>query len=235
MTPKLITIPTSHYCEKVRWALDRAKIDYVEEAHAPLFARVKAGGTVPVLITDEGKIKDSTPILQWIDSRYPLYRDDAPALEDRFDEGLGVAARVVAFQYIAAERPLALRISTNGVPRWEAALARAFFGMASGILRRRYHVSNAMVEKSLTELHRDFEEVSARLKDGRRYLCGDTFTAADITFASLSGPVLLPEAPGARLPTVEEAPPQLATLARELRATPAGAFALRLYAEERGA
>jgi len=234
MTPTLITIPTSHYCEKVRWALDRAKIDYVEEAHAPLFARLKVHGTVPVLVTDEGKLKDSTPILQWIDTRYPLYRDDAAALEDRFDEGLGVAARVVAFEYIAAVRPLALRISVNGVPRWEAALARAFFGMAAGILRRRYHVTDDMVKKCLAQLRRDFDEVSARLKDGRRYLCGDTFTAADITFASLAGRVLLPEAPGARLPTVDEAPAPLATLSRELRATPAGAFALRLYAEERG-
>ncbi|MFM9267952.1 glutathione S-transferase N-terminal domain-containing protein [Tychonema sp. BBK16] len=28
---RLITIPISHYCEKVRWALDLLKIPYIEE------------------------------------------------------------------------------------------------------------------------------------------------------------------------------------------------------------
>jgi hypothetical protein len=32
----LITIPLSHYCEKVRWALDRVALPYREEPHAPL-------------------------------------------------------------------------------------------------------------------------------------------------------------------------------------------------------
>ena len=35
MTPlRLVTIPISHYCEKARWALERAGIAYREERHA---------------------------------------------------------------------------------------------------------------------------------------------------------------------------------------------------------
>ena len=30
---RLVTIPISHYCEKARWALDRAGLDYREERH----------------------------------------------------------------------------------------------------------------------------------------------------------------------------------------------------------
>ena len=30
---RLVTIPISHYCEKARWALERAGLDYVEERH----------------------------------------------------------------------------------------------------------------------------------------------------------------------------------------------------------
>ena len=37
---KLITIPVSHYCEKVRWALNRANIPFIEEPHMPPFHRV---------------------------------------------------------------------------------------------------------------------------------------------------------------------------------------------------
>ena len=43
----LITIPISHYCEKARWALDRAGVDYEEHPHLQLIHRIavrRAGG-----------------------------------------------------------------------------------------------------------------------------------------------------------------------------------------------
>ncbi len=33
MRPRLVTIRYSHYCEKARWALERARVDFVEERH----------------------------------------------------------------------------------------------------------------------------------------------------------------------------------------------------------
>ena len=70
MTARLITISFSHYCEKARWALDRAGVEYTEEAHLPLFhytATYRNGGkrTVPLLVADAGKtvVRDSTDII----------------------------------------------------------------------------------------------------------------------------------------------------------------------------
>ena len=53
---RLVTIPISHYCEKVRWALERAGIPYREERHVQGIHRIAArraggGATVPVLVT----------------------------------------------------------------------------------------------------------------------------------------------------------------------------------------
>ena len=73
---RLITIPISHYCEKARWALERAGIPYREERHVQgvhqFFAR-RAGGklTVPVLVTPAGAIGESAEILDWVDRRTP--------------------------------------------------------------------------------------------------------------------------------------------------------------------
>ncbi len=61
MVLRLITIPISHFCEKARWALDRAGIGYREERHVQgihqIVARRAGGGsTVPVLITPDGAL-----------------------------------------------------------------------------------------------------------------------------------------------------------------------------------
>ena len=72
---RLITIPISHYCEKARWALERAGIPYREEPHVQGLHRWSTRGgpaaasTVPVLVTPEGAIGESEQILEWVDAR----------------------------------------------------------------------------------------------------------------------------------------------------------------------
>src|SRR2546421_5903719 len=72
--PRLITIPISHYCEKARWALDRAAIPYREERHVQGVHRAyvrRAGGrgTVPVLVADGDVVASSREIVEWADAR----------------------------------------------------------------------------------------------------------------------------------------------------------------------
>src|SRR5438105_8086599 len=106
---RLVTIPISHFCEKARWALDRAGVDYVEQRHLQLLhvlaARFAGGGrTVPVFVTDAGDVlADSTAILRWSDRQVApgmrLYPDGAlgakaAALEASLDDGLGPDGRL---------------------------------------------------------------------------------------------------------------------------------------------
>ena len=58
---RLLTIPISHYCEKARWALERAALDYREERHVQGVNRIvskRAGGhgTLPVLFCEAGTL-----------------------------------------------------------------------------------------------------------------------------------------------------------------------------------
>lgn len=90
-------------------------------------------------------------------------------------------------------------------------------------------------EACLGTIRRVFDSVAARLADGRRYLAGDAFTAADLTFACLAAPALAQPyngaTPGLDSPDI---PPAMREQVQALRAHPAGRFALRLWAEERG-
>jgi glutathione S-transferase len=77
------------------------------------------------------------------------------------------------------------------------------------------------------------EEGKRRSRSRRRYLVGDSFSVADLTFAVLASPLLLPaEIPLYRV-LESKAPPSFGAIIDKYRNTIAGQFALRLFVEER--
>jgi glutathione S-transferase len=246
--PTLLTITLSHYCEKARWGLERAGIAYREERHAPGFhalALRRAGGKrgTPILVTSDGIIGDSTDILLWANERAEkgraLYPEDPDAraevlgLEDRFDEDLGPHVRRAIYFHMLPSRRLTMPLMTHGVPRHERALLPLVYGPLSKLMRSSMRIDAAGAQRSSDRLMGVMAEVSKRLADGRRYLTGDRFGAADITFASLAAPAVCAQGYGVPLPRVEELPAGAAALVRKVQDTPAGAFCIRMYRDER--
>jgi glutathione S-transferase len=248
-SPLLVTIAFSHFCDKARWALDRAGIAYRESAHLPVFhaiAALGAGGrrTVPVLVTDDGIFPDSTDILGWVDRQNPdlgLYgktpeeRREIAALEDHFDEDLGPHTRRWGYFYVLPYNALALGMCERqgDTPAWERRAMPYVFPLVRGFMLRAMGIDAESAARSLLQVEAVFDEVRDRLADGRRYLVGDAFTAADLTFAALAAPVLLPGEPFFRMPPLSALAEPAAERIRVFSAHPAGAFALRLAREHR--
>jgi glutathione S-transferase len=95
-------------------------------------------------------------------------------------------------------------------------------------------ISEEEARTAEVDVRATFDAVADRLADGRRHLCGDSFTAADLTFSALAAAVLMPPEYGVPLPQPHELPPAAAAVVRELRAHPAGAHALAMFRAERG-
>ena len=75
--------------------------------------------------------------------------------------------------------------------------------------------------------------VAERLVGGREYLCGECFSAADLTFAALSASLIVPPLYGVPLPQPDVLPPDIAEFIERVRAHPAGSYALGLFTEHR--
>ena len=79
-----------------------------------------------------------------------------------------------------------------------------------------------------------FRQVDELLSDRRRFLAGERFTAADLTFAALAAPVLLPAECRAVQPALDDVPAAMRDEILRFRETDAGRFALRMFTQERG-
>jgi glutathione S-transferase len=257
MQHRLVTMPFSHFCEKARWSLDAAGVAYTEEGHCPGLHRfaVKRTGShrtsVPVLVqaSGGGVLAESADIVQFADANAASdrkilpaggrARDEALALEKRFDVDLAPHVRRFAYFHLLPLRAQTFRLFDIRTPRFERIAVRVAFPLLRRFMKKFMRIDPATTAASLDQTRREVDAASALLADGRPFLTGDRFTAADISFAAFLAPLTLPaEHPVTGASSgidLGALPPGFAEEARRIQATPAGQFAARMYRERRAA
>lgn len=255
----LLTIPFSSYNEKARWALDRFGIAYRERKYMPMLHmpavavatrfgrhggadRVSTRFSTPVLITDDGeRVCDSHEIVRWADARFStpdttLYpTPQAERIERELGDGLGAHARRVAYGLGLADRSAFGELARRNVGWAQWRTTQILGPLMVAMIARGLRVDPARVQRSIGAIRGCFDDIGRAL-EGRRYLVGDRFSAADLAFACLASPVLVPtrsEGFGAELPELSQLTPEAASLATELRETVAGQYAMRLFRDDR--
>jgi glutathione S-transferase len=245
---RLITLPISHYCEKARWGLERAEIPYREERHIQgihaLYARRAGGGiTVPVLVTPEGTLGESEEILHWVDERTPpefrlfpedpVQRAEVEQIARRLDAELGPKGRRLIYVHMLQDKELLLEFNNTGVPRWEDRCLRVGFGTMMPLVKRRLDITPGVEVTDEQDVFRELDWVAGVLSDGRPYLSGERFGAADLTFGALSAAVVAPPDYGTPLPPIDAMRPATREYIKRAREHPAGRFALSLVERHR--
>lgn len=255
---RLITICFSHFNEKARWALDRYRVPFRESGYMPgihalamlpVAARFGLGRgdafstpfATPVLITDDGLcIRNSSSIVRYVSDRYAAPGTDlyptaeVVELDAHLSRTLGVDSRRVAYAHLGTMEQMA-RVADLNVSRRQARWFKRLAPLMRSAMLRKLDVTPARSARSLDDVRREMDRLSARI-EGRRWLVGDRFTAADLSLACMAAPVLLPSAEegfGGVFPPLQELPPTFGALIAELRASPAGQHALRMFREER--
>lgn len=243
MTLRLLTIPFSHYCEKARWALDRAGLPYVEEGHLPLLHylynhRYGAAQTVPALLTPEGVLTDSSAILFYAHRHgIPLYPKEHAAeiqsWEERFNRVLGCEVRVWAYWHFLPETHL-VKALMRDCDAGEQRLVLPFLGLVKKLMRHKYGVNAQSARRAHNNIELIWAQCDHHLAQGRSYLVGDRFTAADLTLAALGGVLLNPPEYGYAFPERALLPEEMRLQVENWAARPTGQHILRMYRQHRG-
>jgi len=251
----LIGIAFSHYVEKARWALDRYEVAYTDSRYLPMLHmpaaawaargqgrvdRASSPYSTPILITDDGRrICDSAEIVRYASERWGEgelhYSAESDALEARFHDGLARDTRKIGYWYCLPD-PVAMGALFTNVGRGQRIVGRLAMPVARRAMRKALGITEERVGRALERTRGELDTVSGRIADGRPYLLGDRFSAADIAFACALAPALLiqpEEGYSATLPKASQLSEEVRALREEVRGTPAGQLALRLFRSER--
>lgn len=243
---RLYTFTLSHFCEKARWALDRAGVEYREVVLLPGFHRRRlrqlgAHKQVPVLVHAGQVFEGSSAILDFADAHggappllpsQPDLRAEALEWEVFLDRELGETVRRVLY-FHALERPeIVIRCWSGGGPFWASSLYRLIWPRAAAALRRLLDIDASTARRDAGRLDVALERVEARLAE-HNYLVGESFSRADLTLAALCAPLLRPPEHPWRLPDVLEQLPEVAALARRVRQSATGKRVAAAYARRR--
>ncbi len=215
----------------------------MQGVHQLAARRAGGGRTVPVLVTPERTIGESAEILEWVDGRLegeqrlfpeePAERNRVKALCARLDEQLGPCGRRLMYVNMFPQRELMLSFNNRGVPAWEDRAIRWGWPGIKRFAEKVLAITPGVEVEDERIVWREFDYIAGLLADGRPYLCGERFGAADLTFAALSAAVIVPSDYGTPLPQPELLPGEIAALVQRAREHPAGQFALRVIAAQR--
>jgi glutathione S-transferase len=240
--------PISPFCEKTRWNLDAKRLRYVvfdmvPGWHVVALRRMGAPGTVPVLSDGDAVIADSSAIAQHLDRTYPerplvpreaKMRDRALELERWFGDA-GGRVRQWMYGQLAARPGRIAKGLFSAQPAGVRLVGKLVAPLLERALCRKYHLD----DKGIAEARREIGEALDRLEretngDPTRYLVGDELSIADITAASLLGPLVAPAgSPWAVSGKTPDVLASIAELRAELSKRPAWAWVEARYAQDR--
>ena len=205
-TIKLYEFPVSHFCEKIRWALDYKNLSYaricmVPVLHIPRMMALTQQTQVPMLQIGDRRITDSPRILATLEEyfleRPSLLPEDneycRKALElcADFDKNIGIHLRRVAYTHTLPDRQSVLELLSAEQPRFQRQLLSIGLPAIVLAMRKGMGISTANYASSLAKFNLAVDRLDDLIQSNG-YLVGNEFSIADLTAASLLSPLVRP-------------------------------------------
>ncbi len=220
---ELYQFPISHYCEKIRWALDYKQLDHkkinlMPGFHAKKTMKLVGRSAVPVLVDDGKAIKNSSHILEYLENTYPehplLPKDDdlrsqAIEWEGYADREIGPYVRCLCYHTLLNHPDIVIPIFSQGGPWYGKMLLKLIYPKLHGKMRKFMKINDQTAQHSQEQLTLAIDKIYQHRKD-RHFMVGQSFTSADLAIAALLAPLSMPKGYG--LTSTQVHPEPLATI-----------------------
>ena len=202
----LYQFPISHYCEKIRWALDYKNIDHkvinlLPGLHVLTTKKLAPHTSVPILVHDDKVIQGSSKIITYLDKEYPersltpekgQKKDNALEWEKYVDKEVGVHVRRCCYHILLEHPDIVIKLFAHQGPWYGKSLLRFMFPKLKTKMRELMNINEKTAEASKAHLSIAIDKIYSHLQE-HSFLVGNQFSRADLAAASLIAPLRMPD------------------------------------------
>lgn len=249
--PILHVFLISHYCEKARWALDLAGVDYQVNLLSPLHHAKTAkaigasGSALPILQLPSAEndtaqiIQGSADIVVWANQQASLNAKrgltisaESNEIEKRLDDILGVHVRRWFYSEAMLDCPQTVRpVFAAGAGFLSRMTLRLAWPKVVAIMTKRMDLGRQQETQSRDIVAEQLDWLDSLLVGDKQFLVDDSLSNADIAAASLIAPLFSPaKHPASNIVVL---PPRVAATAEQWESRPLAKWLGKLYLEER--
>ncbi len=216
---ELYQMPISHYCEKVRWALDykqleHTKVNLLPGLHVKTAKKLTNRSAVPILVHNGKAISESSHIITYLDNNFPERpltpandNDKKEALEwEKYaDEEIGIHVRRLCYNTLLDYPEIVIPFFTANGPWYGKVVMNAMYSKLSERMRDLMKINQETTQISEQKVRTAIDKIHDHLQD-RKFMVGDSFSRADLALAALLAPLVSPPKYGLEWPQTLPSP-----------------------------
>lgn len=205
----LYQLRPSHYCEKIRWALDYKGLPYQTKDllpgfHAKTALKLAPKTTLPILVDAETVVQDSTAIISYLEKKAPppsltpaepVFAKQALDWEDYLDEEIGAPLRLIFYHAALPDRVRTLTFLLEGAPWYAWPLYTLIYPQLRKTMTKAMRINADTAKVAEARLLAALDRLDQALQ-GRSFLVGEVFSRADLTACALLRNLCLPSVNG---------------------------------------
>ena len=210
---ELYQFPISHYCEKVRWALEYKNIDYKKTnllpgLHVLKTRKVSNKNAVPILLHDGKVIEGSSCIITHLDEQFPsnsltpdniALQQQALDWEKYIDKEIGIHIRRCCYHIILQHPDIIVSFFSSDGPWYGQFVIKRMFPGLRKKMRKMMRINDETFEQSKIRFSAAVDKLHEQYQS-KDFLVGDSFSRADLTAAALMAPLYMPDKYGLNWP-----------------------------------
>lgn len=206
---QLYQFPISHFCEKIRWALDFKELEYekinlLPGLHLRSAKKMATTSSVPILKHGTEIIQGSAQIIDFLETNFagaslnfddPQLNQEAKQWEQFADEQIGPHTRRIIYHDLLNYPDLVIPMFAHEGPWYSKAYFKVSYPKLTQIMRKTMKINDKHVAESKQILEASLGKLNDTLNakkssaSNEAYLVGDRFSRADLSVCALLAPL----------------------------------------------